>query len=190
MRLQLLIVCLCTGAACSTPWSTSVALEAARSTRVHFHAAGIVALVKVRVGDQVAAGDTLALLAAEDLRLQAQAAQLTVDRSQRHLRRMRRLPPGAMSKQTLEDAGLKAQQVRIRLEQIRLRLRHTVLLAPHAGVVAERLVEPGQPVAASSHAFSVVDPSDLQAELFIPFDRLAGVVVGQKARPVSRTGKK
>ena len=165
------------------PWQATVTLEAARTEVVYAHLAGIVRRVAVGVGDSVAAGDTLALLHDQDLRLSAESAALARLRAERRWERARRLHgKGGISTQELEGLEYTAQTARIRWQQARLDLGRTVLTASMAGVVSECHVQVGVATTVRMHAFRIIDPSDLRAELFLPADRVGGLRRGQPVR--------
>ena len=167
-----------TGAA---SWQTTATLEAARAEVVYAQLAGIVRRVAVGVGDSVAAGDTLALLHDQGLRLSEQSAELALQRAERRWERARPLhAKGGVSTQELEGLEYAAQSARIGWQQARLELGRTVLTASMAGVVSECHVQAGVATTVRMHAFRIIDPSDLRAELFLPGDRMTGLRRGQE----------
>ena len=170
------------------PWQATVTLEAARTEVVYAQLAGIVRRVAVGVGDSVAAGDTLALLQDQDLRLSAESAALAFQRAQRRWDRARRLhAKGGLSTQELEGLEYTVQTARIRWQQARLDLGRTVLTASMAGVVSECHVQVGVATTVRMHAFRIIDPVDLQAEVFLPADRMTGLRRGQTVTARSPT---
>ena len=170
------------------PWQATVTLEAARTEVVYAHLAGIVRRVAVGVGDSVAAGDTLAVLHDQDLRLSAESAALALQRAERRWERARPLhAKGGVSTQELEGLEYAAQSARIGWQQARLDLGRTVLTASMAGVVSECHVHVGVATTVRMHAFRIIDPVDLQAEVFLPGDRMTGLHRGQTVTARSPT---
>ena len=163
----------------SEPWEATATLEAARSEIVYVYLASVVRDVTVEVGDRVSAGDTLAWLADEALQLQAESVRLADQKAQRWLQRVRLLhPQGGLSTVELEELEMKAVTAHLRYQQVQLDLARTVLTASMEGIVAERHVDPGLATAPRMAAFRIIDPQDLQAELFVPADQLNGIRKG------------
>ena len=161
------------------PWEATATLEAARSEIVYVYLASVVRDVTVEVGDRVRAGDTLAWLDGEALRLQAESVRLAHQQAQRWLSRVRSLhPQGGLSTVELEELEMKAVTAHLRYQQVQLDLARTILTASMEGIVAERHVDPGMATSPRMAAFRLIDPQDLQAELFIPADQLGEIRKG------------
>ncbi len=145
------------GAAASLEFVGEV--RAARRAELAFAASGRVAAVMVDVGDTVQAGQVLARLDEQPLRAQLAAAQADVARAQvaaaevrsRNERVAVAQRAGATSAGEAEalraelgaaEAALQAAQAQRELAA--WTLAQAVLRAPQAGVVAQRLLEPGQ----------------------------------------------
>lgn len=127
---------------------------------------GMVADVPVRVGDRVAAGDTLVRLEDGHMAARLAAAEKATEHHRqalaeagRELERTREL----YDRTLLADHDVQVAEIAYaaaaaehgaavaRLEAARLAHRHSVVRAPFAGVVAERLVHPGMAVV-NTHA--------------------------------------
>ena len=161
------------------PWEATVTLEAARSEIVYVYLAGVVRDVTVEVGDRVSAGDTLAWLDDEALQLQAESVRLADQQAQRWLSRVRVLhPQGGLSTVELEELEMKAVTAHLRYQQVQLDLARTVLTASMDGILAACHIHPGMATSPRMAAFHIIDPEDLQAELFVPADRLNGIHKG------------
>ena len=161
------------------PWEATVSLEAARSEIVYVYLAGVVRDVTVEVGDRVRAGDTLAWLEDEALQLQAESVRLAHQQAQRWLMRVRVLhPQGGLSTVELEELEMKAVTAHLRYQQVQLDLARTVLIASMGGILAACHIHPGLATSPRMAAFHIIDPEDLQAELFVPADQLEGIRKG------------
>jgi RND family efflux transporter MFP subunit len=157
---------------------------------------GRVTRVAVQEGDTVAAG---ALLGAQDeddylLGVQAAEAQLTQakaqalqaqrdnDRSAALLEKRSITRQAAQQAETAFQATKAAAQAAdSNLGLARLRLKKARIVAPFAGQVARRLVQPGEMLNPGQTAFEVVDNRKLEIRADLPTEAMAQVKVGQKA---------
>ena len=166
--------------ALAEPLVMPAALEAAESVLVFALRNGVVQTVRVQVGEHVAVGDTLAWLEDDDLRLEEEAAQLTLTQAEKRLARVRVLHgQGGVSTQDLEALEFAVQTARIRFRKAVTERERAVVRAPLSGVVAEVNLTVGERIAAGKVAFRIIDATDLQAELFVAVDQLADVTRGQ-----------
>lgn len=127
---------------------------------------GYIEQVGVRVGDEVAQGDTLLVMDQNDLILQEKELEAEQNRYQREYEKAR-------VEQALADmriAGARFEQARARLEQVRYRLTQSVIRAPYAGIVVEGdLTERvGSPVTQGDILFRVGQTDQIYAELEVP----------------------
>lgn len=155
-------------------------LEPAVSVQVHAQESGAVSEVRVAVGDPVSPGDTLACLDPRSWQLQAEIAGLDLAQAYSRLRRVQPLyTQGGLSAQDLEQLEHQVRLAELRQQEADLALTAAVLLSPLAGVVAAVAVEPGQHVVTGQPCLLVIDPRDLQAQLYIPVDDYHQVRRGQ-----------
>jgi RND family efflux transporter MFP subunit len=167
--------------ALAEPLVLPVALEAAESAQVFTLQSGVVQRVQRTVGEAVALGDTLAGLEDGDLRLEEDAAALALQQAEKRLARIRPLfEQGGIAAQDLETLEFAVQTAQLRFRKAVLERERAILRAPIGGMVAEANVAVGERIAAGQVCFRIVDATDLQAELFVPVDRLAEVRLGQK----------
>jgi len=156
---------------------------------------GRVTRVSVQEGDTVAAG---ALLAAQDeddyvLGVQAAEAQLAQakaqalqaqrdnDRSASLLEKRSITRQAAQQAETAFNATRAAvQAAESNLGLARLRLKKARLVAPFAGQVARRAVQPGEMLNPGQTAFEVVDNRKLEIRADLPTEAMAQVKVGQR----------
>ena len=154
-------------------------LEARAESMVVAKTSGIALSVGVEVGDEVRAGQVLVRL--DGARAALEAAQSAAQ--------MRKLESNyARSRQLAEQQLVSAndnEQLRYDLENARaanrlanLQLSWTSVTAPISGVVAERMIKPGNFVQANTPILRIVDNAQLEAELNVPERELATLEAG------------
>ena len=157
---------------------------------------GRVTRVAVQEGDTVAAG---ALLGAQDeddylLGVQAAEAQLAQAKAQAlqaqrdNDRSVALLEKRSITRQAAQQAETAynatkaaAQAAESNLGLARLRLKKARLIAPFAGQVARRTVQPGEMLNPGQLAFEVVDNRKLEIRADLPTEAMAQVKIGQRA---------
>ena len=144
-------------------------VESRHQADIAFRVGGRVTRVLVDEGDRVKAGQLLATLDAVEYRLSRQAAQADLARAQDQYTRLKALvernsvAPADFAKAEAAFHGAEAQAG--------LAAQHVTdaeLRAPHAGVVARRLVEPGVQIAVGKSVFTVVDLDPIQVNVGVP----------------------
>lgn len=159
-------------------------------------------------GDLVKRGQLLAQLDDRDLELQASsaafaassaeaelaAARTGAEQAESELGRARKLAgTGALATAELEraDSTSKAaqaklaaarEQARVKADQAALSRRVVTdarLVSPIDGVVARRMVDPGENVAPSTVAFTLIDPVEMRLVFAVPDVRIGAVQIGQ-----------
>jgi multidrug efflux system membrane fusion protein len=169
-------------------------IRARHETPLAFRVGGKVARRLVDVGDRVEAGQALAELDANDLRLgresaQAQlaAAQADVRLAEAEFERVKVMVDRQLVSRSLFDARKSAlDAARSRVAQARAQLdvagnqaAYGVLRAPAAGVVALRQIEAGQVVAAGQTAFGIAEDGEREVAIALPEADVARFKVGQ-----------
>lgn len=157
---------------------------------------GRVTRVAVQEGDAVAAGALLGAQDEDDYALGVQAAEAQVaqakaqalqaqrdnDRSVALLEKRSITRQAAQQAETAYNATRAAAQAAdSNLGLARLRLKKARLIAPFAGQVARRLVQPGEMLNPGQTAFEVVDNRKLEIRADLPTEAMAQVKVGQRA---------
>ncbi len=172
-------------------------LVAERTAQIRAEVPGSVVQVLHDPGARVSAGASLAKIddrAINDAYLSARsgftAATTAADIAARDLDRATSLfAAGAIATRDLENARRADLAARSMLDDARARLSGaqkqldaTNVLAPYAGVVADRLVNPGDVVAPGSPLFTLVDPTTMRLEAAVPADQLSAVRLGAPVR--------
>ena len=175
----------------------SGSLVAERTAQIRAEVPGSVVQVFHDPGARVAQGTSLAKIddrAINDAFLSARsgltAAQNAAEIAQRELERAEKLiAVGAIADRELENvrrAELTARTMRddarARLAAAQKQLDATNVLAPYAGVVSERMVNPGDVVAPGSPLFTLVDPATMRLEGAVPAEQLSMVRMGAPVR--------
>ncbi len=172
-------------------------LVAERTAQIRAEVPGSVVQVFHDPGARIAQGASLAKIddrAISDLYLSAKsgltAAQNGADIAARELSRAEKLvAAGAIAERELENvrrgdltARTMLDDAKARLASAQKQLDATNVLAPYAGIVSERMVNPGDIVAPGSPLFTVVDPATMRLEAAVPAEQLSQVRVGAPVR--------
>lgn len=169
-------------------------LSAILQTTLTAQVEGELAEVRGRSGMRVKAGEILARFNTRDLaqKVAVQEAQLAKSREQlafqkQQLKRNQDLLAQNFISQNAYDSAasqLSVQEADLRGNEAQLALArqsqdYALIRAPFAGIVAERLVEPGQRVGFNSKLFSLVNLDTLELKLLVPVNRIGHVRAGQ-----------
>ncbi|HZY20198.1 MAG TPA: efflux RND transporter periplasmic adaptor subunit [Ramlibacter sp.] len=175
----------------------SGSLRAVNSAVVKARVAGELQGLAVREGDAVRAGQVLATVDATESRArvrqadeQARAARAQIDIAQRQWENNQALvDQGFISKSALDTSlnNLNAARATYQAsaaaaDLARKTLDDTVLRAPIAGVVAQRLAQPGERVGIDTKVLEIVDLSRLELEATLSAADSVQVRVGQEAQ--------
>lgn len=172
-------------------------IKAVNSAFVKARVPGELQGLTVREGDPVKAGDVIARVDATEFQArvrqtlqQAESAKAQVDIAQRSFDNNRSLvEQGFISKTALESslANLAGAQANYRAAQAGAdvaskSLEDTVLRSPIAGMVAQRLAQPGERIAVDARVVEIVDLSRLELEASLNASDSLQVQLGQTAR--------
>ena len=148
-------------------------LAAKRRATVRAFTGGLLRELSVEEGDSVREGQRLAILDRPGWREQVAAAAASAERSKKEAARLERLAKRGLSpREEAERARFEARQRELELQRLRREGRAAELKSPLEGLVAERLVQPGEVVSAGAALFELMDPRILEASLRLPSEWL------------------
>lgn len=170
-------------------------LQARNQTVVKAKVAGEISELLVREGEAVRVGQVVARIDATEARTRVaeKLADLEAARAQAQLADKTRANQEALLEQNyisqtafdnalsnalVAEAKLKA--VGAQLALAKKALDDTVMRAPLAGIVAQRLAQPGERVPVDGRILSLVDLAELEVEAAIPASDIPGVRIGQE----------
>jgi membrane fusion protein, multidrug efflux system len=137
----------------------------------------------VEEGDRVEAGQLLARLDGERLRLEVLAAQANLERAKREYQRNADLHErGLVSAALFEGLEFDLASLQATYELKRLNYDYSNIRATISGVVSSRDIKPGQNVTVGQLTFRITETKELIAYLQIPQAELAKFSVGDTAR--------
>nr|MDP2192104.1 efflux RND transporter periplasmic adaptor subunit [Rhodoferax sp.] len=176
--------------------SVSGALKAVNTVTVKARVAGELQGLSVREGDAVKAGQIIAQVESTEYQArvrqaqqQAEAAKAQVDIARRNFDNNRSLvEQGFISKTALDSssASLASAEATYRAAQAGTEvatksLMDTVLRAPIAGLISQRLAQPGERVGIDARIVEIVDLNRLELEASLSASESLAVRVGQSA---------
>ncbi|NGP86839.1 efflux RND transporter periplasmic adaptor subunit [Fodinibius halophilus] len=167
----------------SAYYSSTTTLEADEEATVVAKVRGLVETLHVEEGDIVQAGDLLAQLEDEQLRLEAQQAKATMDRLKNELNRKKELyQKELISAQEFENAKYEFQAQKSSYELAQLQLNYTQITAPINGIISDRMIKVGNMINSDQEVFQITDFDPLLAVLDIPEHEMNKLNKGQSAK--------
>lgn len=169
-------------------------VHAREEPQLAFRIAGKISRRLVDAGARVKAGQALAELDPADVRLQSEAdraalasAQADLALAQSELQRYKNLVDKQLVSQSLYDnrvAALRAAESRVRQARAQVsasgnQVGYAVLRAPGAGVIAQRLAEAGQVVAAGQAVFVLAVDGEREVVISVPEQSISRFPVGR-----------
>ncbi len=163
-------------------YETTANIETDGDAPVVARVSGDVVELLVEEGATVRAGQALARLDGERLRLEMLAAKADLKRVQGEYDRYEDLHRrGLVSKAMYDNLKYDLDALRAAYELRRLEHGYATVRAPIAGVVSSRSVRPGQNLQVNEEAFRVTNTRELRADLQIPQSELRRIATGQFA---------
>ena len=155
-------------------------IRAREESALSFRIGGSLVKRLVDAGDRVRRGQLLAELDPGDAGLQVAAAQAEMVRLGGDLERYRKLVAQKLISQSSFDAQQAAYRAaRAQYELMRNQSAYTRLHAPRDGVIATRLAEAGQTVAAGQTVYTLAGDAGREVAIALPESRIREVRVGQ-----------
>jgi RND family efflux transporter MFP subunit len=154
-----------------------------RLVRLHAQEEGGIRQLDVFEGDRVTEGQLLVRIEDEVLRAELDKTRATLDQERLDLKRFQDLAArNAASQDDLAQARTAVALAEADLKLLDIRLDDTRITAPFAGIVTERLAEPGDFVTKNTHLLTVADPASLVAEAYVSELLLPHIAEGEPAR--------
>ena len=172
-------------------------VDAARQAVVRSRHAGTATGVTKRAGDTVKAGERLARVDSDELRLRLGERESTVRQTQAVLTvaesaraQQRSLSDrGFISKAALDSsesnfvsARSAFETAKSQLDMAKSAMAETVLTAPISGVISKRGIEPGERVTGEMTVFTILDPTSLEVVVPVAAERVTELKMGQQAK--------
>lgn len=165
--------------AVAASYAGTAPLEARAESMVVAKTSGVALTVAIEVGDPVRAGQVLARLDGAHASLQAAQTAAQLRKLESNYARSRKLAEQQLiSANDNEQLRYDVENARAANRLANLELSWTTVTAPITGVVAERMIKPGNFVQANTPIFRIVDDARLEAELNVPERELATLEAG------------
>ena len=144
--------------------------------------AGEVRELLVEEGEHVEAGQVLARLDGERLRLEMLSARANLEKARGEYRRYVDLHArGLVSKAMFEGLKFDLDALQATHDLKKLNYEYSDIRAPIAGIVSDRAIKLGESIGVGHEAFRITDTSELLAELQIPQTELPKFATGHMA---------
>jgi membrane fusion protein, multidrug efflux system len=171
--------------AISASYSGTANLDAPGEAQVVAKTSGVMVQLLAEEGDQVTAGQVLARIDGDKVRLEAQRQLATVHKLENNYRRSQELASKKLvSAEASDQIRYDLESARASYELARLELSYTNITAPISGVIAQRMVKPGNLIGLNSPVFRIVNNSHLEAALNVPEREMARLKGGLPLRMV------
>ena len=155
--------------AISASYNGTSALTPVAEAEVAAKTSGIAMRVHADVGDHVRAGQPLLQIDRDRATLQVAQVEAQVRKLEANYRRATQLASQQMiSANDVDQLRFDLENARAQHRLARLELSYGTVVAPISGVVAARLIKPGNFVQINSTVFKLVDNSRLEARLNVP----------------------
>jgi membrane fusion protein, multidrug efflux system len=160
-------------------------LEAPGEAMVVAKTSGVMVQLLAEEGDQVRAGQVLARIDGDKVRLEVARQKAIVDKLENNYRRARELEASKLvSTEASDQIKYDLASARAAYELAKLELSYSNIVAPISGVVAERIVKPGNLIALNAPVFRIVNNSHLEGVINAPEREMARLKAGLPLRMV------
>ncbi len=170
-------------------------VQPVEATNLSFQVGGKVEWVKVKLGDVVKKGDSLALLDQRSFQLSQQSSQASLQQAESALReasnefsRYKELEQQGLvsksgfdnAKAAFESATSSVNVARAQLNISRKDFQDTLLTAPYDGKITKRLVEPSMQVAPGQAAIEIEGEDGLEVQVLVPENLIRSLLKGTR----------
>jgi membrane fusion protein, multidrug efflux system len=144
-------------------------LEAEDEATVNAKQGGVIEAILVEEGQRVAAGQVLARLETDRLKLEVARARATLDKLDQDFRRNQSVYERKLvSREVYERAKFELDGARAAYDLAKLALHEAEIRAPFDGLVSLRHIKTGNMIQAGSPAFRITRMDRIEAQLFVP----------------------
>ncbi len=145
--------------------------------------AGKVIELKMRNGDRVQAGATVAVVDRELLSIQLETARTNLDKGKQDRRRLSTLlGEGGVTQQQLDDADLAVRNLESQIRLLDKQLSMCAIQSPIQGVISNKLIENGSLVSPGMKLADVTNISRLRLQVYLTEVQVVNVRKGQSVR--------
>jgi membrane fusion protein (multidrug efflux system) len=163
-------------------YTGTAALETDEDAMVVAKVSGEVESISVEEGDTVRAGQVLARLDGDRLRLEMERARANLAKLEQEYKRNTQLKErGLVSATAFEDIKYEMDALRAAFNLARLEVSYTEIKAPVDGVVAQRFIKVGNTLAVNDPVFHITGLDPLIAYLHVPEKEFRKLAAGQSA---------
>lgn len=149
-------------------YRTSGTMEAIREATIVAKEPGILRSIAVYEGEPVKSSQVLARLDGRELALQAASARLQAQNLEHELARLESAQGGVISREEIDKQRYAVEEARVLARLSGVVARQTVVRAPFAGTIVERLVDEGNLATTTTPLFRLADLSVLRLEIHLP----------------------
>ncbi len=147
----------------------SATLEAEDEATVLAKTSGVIEQILAEEGQRVSAGQVLARMETERLKLEVARAKAEADKARENFERNTRIfEKNLISKELYDQSRFALDAARAAYELAALTLRESEIRAPFAGVVSARYIKVGNAIQPNSPAFKVTQMDVLHAHIYVP----------------------
>ena len=170
----------------SSLYSTSATLRADRRATVTARTSGVLEQLLVEEGDDVVAGQPLAILENDEQTIEFQRISASRDNQIREHERARQLrDQDLLSEEDYETTLREAEEARHAADLAELVLSRTVIRAPFEGTVLKRHLDDGGNVNDGTPVYDLADLTPLYADVNVPERQIARLAVAQAVRLIA-----
>jgi membrane fusion protein (multidrug efflux system) len=169
----------------SASYAGTANLEAPGEAQVVAKTSGVMVQLLAEEGDQVRAGQVLARIDGDRVRLEVARQLAVVRKLENNYQRSRELAERKLvSAESSDQIKYDLESARAAYDLAKLELSYTNITAPISGVVAQRMVKPGNLIALNAPVFRIVNNRHLEGVLNAPERESGRLKVGLPLRMV------